>query len=78
MTANPGNLAPGSYNGSITVASPDTGQQITLPATLAINPMPQKIVLSQTGLTFTAVAQGGAPIPQTFGILNTGSGSNQR
>jgi trimeric autotransporter adhesin len=75
ITANPGNLAPGSYNGSVTVASPDNGQQITVPATLAINPTPQKIVLSQTGLTFTAVAQGGAPIPQTFGILNTGSGS---
>ena len=75
VTANPGNLAPGSYNGTITVASPNTGQQITLPATLAINPTPQKILLSQTGLTFTSVAQGGAPIPQTFGILNTGSGS---
>jgi uncharacterized protein (TIGR03437 family) len=74
VTANPGNLAPGSYNGSITVASPDTGQQITLPATLAISPAPAKIVLSQTGLTFTVVAQGGAPIPQTFGVLNTGSG----
>ena len=33
------------------------------------------MLLSQAGLTFTGVAQGGAPLPQTFGILNTGSGT---
>jgi uncharacterized protein (TIGR03437 family) len=33
------------------------------------------IVLTQTGFTFTAVQGGGAPSPETFGILNTGSGN---
>jgi hypothetical protein len=37
------------------------------------SPEPQ-IMLSQTGLGFTAV-QGSAPLPQSFGILNAGGGS---
>ena len=75
VTASPGSLPVGTYTGSITVSSSTTGQTITIPVTLAINPTPQTIVLSQTGLTFTAVAQGGSVIPQSIGILNTGSGS---
>jgi uncharacterized protein (TIGR03437 family) len=75
VMATPGALAVGTYTGSITVASATTGQTVTIPVTLAINPAPQTIVLSQTGLTFTAVAQGGSTIPQSIGILNTGSGS---
>src|SRR5258706_6574352 len=43
--------------------------------TLGVSAPPQKILLSQTGLTFTAVAQGGLPLPQSFGILNIGQGS---
>src|SRR5262249_46356052 len=35
----------------------------------------QKILLSQTGLTLITVASGGPPLPQSFGILNTGEGS---
>jgi uncharacterized protein (TIGR03437 family) len=75
VTATPGSLAVGTYTGSITVTSGTTGQTVTLPVTLAINPALQQIVLSQTGLTFTAVSQGGSVIPQSFGIFNAGSGS---
>jgi uncharacterized protein (TIGR03437 family) len=57
------------------VQSSTTGQSVTIPVTLAINPAPAVILLSQTGLTFTAVAQGGSVIPQSFGILNIGAGS---
>jgi uncharacterized protein (TIGR03437 family) len=75
VTATPGTLAVGSYSGTITVSSPDTGQQIVIPVTLAISAPPQKILLSQAGFTFTAVAQGGTVLPQSLGILNTGSGT---
>ena len=75
VTANPGNLAAGSYSGTITVASPDTGQQIIIPVTLAISVPAQRILLSQLGFTFTAVAQGGSVPAQSLGILNTGSGT---
>lgn len=74
VIANPGSLPVGSYSGTVTVASPDTGQQIVVPVTLAISSPPQKILLSQAGFTFTAVAQGGTVLPQSLGILNTGSG----
>jgi uncharacterized protein (TIGR03437 family) len=75
ITAIPGNLAPGTYSGTITMASPDTGDNIPIPVTLAISASITKILLSQPGLTFTAVELGGAPLPQNFGILNVGQGS---
>ena len=75
VTADPGSLGVGTYNGAILLASSDTGQQFSIPVTLAITAAPQKILLSQTGLTFTAVAQGGKPLPQSLGILNVGQGS---
>ena len=75
VTVTRGMLPVGTYSGTITVSSTTTGQVVIIPVILAVNPAPQRILLSQTGLTFTAVAQGGAAIPQSIGILNTGSGS---
>jgi uncharacterized protein (TIGR03437 family) len=75
VTATPGSLGAGTYSGSITIASTDTGESIVVPVTMSISATPQKILLSQTGLTFIAVAQAGAPLPQSFGILNAGQGS---
>jgi trimeric autotransporter adhesin len=73
VTANPGSLAAGTYSGNIVVSSP--AGNVTVPVTLAVSALQQTILLSQTGLTFTGVAQGGSPLPQSFGILNTGQGS---
>jgi uncharacterized protein (TIGR03437 family) len=75
VTATPGSMAAGTYSGSIVVSSATTGQNITVSVTLSISGTNPNILLSQTGLTFTAVAQGGSPLPQSFGILNTGQGS---
>jgi uncharacterized protein (TIGR03437 family) len=74
VTANPGTLTPDTYSGTITISDSGTGGQITLPITMAISGAQQKILLSQVGLTFTAVAQGGAVLPQSIGILNAGAG----
>jgi hypothetical protein len=48
---------------------------ITLPVTCTVVSARPKILLSQTGMTFAAVAQGGAPASQSFGILNSGQGA---
>jgi len=75
VTATPGSLPPGTYSGTVTIASAATGDQLVVPVTMAISSVQQRILLSQTGLTFVAVAQGGSVLPQTIGILNAGSGS---
>lgn len=74
VTASPGGLAPGTYTGRISIASSSTGERIDVPVTMIISSAQQTILLSQTGLTFTAVAAGGVVPPQTFGVLNIGQG----
>jgi uncharacterized protein (TIGR03437 family) len=73
LTATPGSLAPGTYSGQITITG--AGTTVTLPVSLSIAAANPIILLSQTGLSFVAVAQGGSPLPQSFGILNTGTGA---
>ena len=73
ITATPTSLAPGTYSG--TVAITGAGRTINVPVTLSVSAPTAGILLSQVGLTFTAVAQGGVPLPQSFGILNTGQGA---
>ena len=75
VTANPGTLAASTYTSTITIASATTGQSITVPATLTVNVPQAKIVLSQLGFTFVAVASGGTVLQQSLGIVNGGSGS---
>lgn len=46
-----------------------------VPISLTIRAPKQSIVLTQTGLLFTAVVGGGAGPPQGFGIANSGEGA---
>jgi hypothetical protein len=73
VTATPGSLTPGTYNGSISITG--AGSTLTVPVTLSISPASATILVSQNALTFNAVSEGGAPLPLVFGILNTGTGS---
>ncbi len=75
VSANPSGLAAGSYAGSITVSSATTNQSVTVPVTLLISASTASLLLSQNSLLFRAVESGGAEPAQTFGVLNTGSGS---
>ncbi len=68
-------LAAGVYSGSITVSSSTSNQTITIPATLVLSVPTPTILLSQTGLTYTAVVGGGAAPAQSIGILNVGQGT---
>jgi uncharacterized protein (TIGR03437 family) len=72
ITADPGGLTPGTYTGQVSVTG--AGATKNIPVTLTVSAIDQTILLSQTGLTFVAVANGGTVPPQTFGILNTGKG----
>ncbi|HEV8145465.1 MAG TPA: hypothetical protein VGP79_03755, partial [Bryobacteraceae bacterium] len=74
VRANPGTLGPGVYLGTVTVTSAATNQRAVIAVTMTINAQRQSIQLSQSGLTFTAVAQSGFVLPQSFSVLNTGQG----
>ena len=66
VSANPSNLAAGTYTGKVVIAS-DTDQAVVSVSMVVAAPQ-AVMVISQAGLTFTGVAQGGAPLPQSFGI----------
>jgi sugar lactone lactonase YvrE len=74
MTADPAMLPAGTYTGSVTIDGGSAGTR-TVQVTMTITTNPFVMLLSQAGLTFTAVQNGGAIPPQTFGVLNLGSGT---
>ena len=76
VRADPNSLPPGTYTGHVTIAgtTPETGS-VTIPVAMTITTNPLLLLLSQTGLTFTAVQNGGVIPAQTFGVLNLGSGA---
>jgi uncharacterized protein (TIGR03437 family) len=73
VAANPAGLPPGTYTGIVTVSA--SGKQISLPVTMTISSLDQAILLSQQGLSFTAVAKGGVVPAQTFAVRNIGTGT---
>jgi uncharacterized protein (TIGR03437 family) len=75
VTATPGTLPAGVYSGTITAKSPDTTDVIAIKVTMVISKAVPIIVLSQAGLTFGKVQDGGNPLPQTIAILNSGQGT---
>ena len=77
VTADPSSLDPGTYQGNIHIASSTTGEQIDVSVLVTISAVRQSILLSQTGLNYVAVAQGGSVPSQQVGVLNTGEGIMQ-
>ena len=73
VTANAAGLRAGTYTGRVTVSS--GSESFVTQASLIVSAAGARILLSQTGLTFTAVAGGGVALPQSFGVLNEGSGT---
>ena len=72
ITADPAGLAPGTYSGSLTVATA-VGDQ-TLPVVMTVSAIDKAILLSQSGLSYIGVSQGGIVAPQTFSVINIGTG----
>jgi len=66
-------LAPGTYNGAITV-TPDTGAPVLLPVTLIIDPPPVMNV-TPLSLAFNAISGGPNPAGQAVTVANSGGGT---
>jgi hypothetical protein len=75
VKADPEKLEVGTYTGRLRVEANAKGAPVDIPVTMTISNIEQAMLLSQTGLSFTAVKQGGIVPPQTFGVLNLGRGS---
>jgi uncharacterized protein (TIGR03437 family) len=73
VTADPTGVPPGTYGGSVSVTVGTTTAIVSV--VMTVTSTQQILTLSQAGLTFRAIAGGGAPPPQTISVLNTGSGS---
>jgi len=73
VTADPTSLAVGTYSANIVITSAAGAATVSVTMTISANPL--ILLLSQTGLTFTAAQNGGAVPPQTFSVLNLGSGT---
>ncbi len=73
VTANPAGLAAGTYSGTIRVQG-DAGGTLVIPVVMTVSTLTQALRLTQTGMSFSAVAQGGVVPSQTFGVVNVGTG----
>ncbi|MCS7023845.1 MAG: hypothetical protein NZV14_03505 [Bryobacteraceae bacterium] len=67
------NLPPNTYTGSIEIRALGSTQRVLVTLVVAEAPRP-RILLTHPSLRFTAVAGGGPPLPQFFGVLNVGEG----
>jgi len=73
VTADPSNLLAGTYSANLVISSAAGSATVSVNMTISANPL--IMLLSQTGLTFTAVQNGGAVPPQMFSVLSLGSGT---
>ncbi len=73
IQADPTGLDPGTYTGTVTITAGTAGT-VAIPVTMTVAPVTRLLLLSQTGLKFNAVFQGGAPLPQTLAVINAGQG----
>jgi uncharacterized protein (TIGR03437 family) len=73
ITADPAMFPIGTTSASLLVLGTNL-QSSVIPITVTVAPRPQKIALSRAGLTFVAVPGGGVTPPQSFAVLNTGTG----
>ena len=73
VTVNAAGLAPGTYHAAVLITGGD-GSQTTVPVSLTVSNGAGKLLLSQTGLTFTAVQGVGVSADQSFQALNAGAG----
>ena len=75
LQINPAGLAAATYYDTLTVSS--AGQQLPVSVTLQVSSSAASILLSSSGMTFTAVAgaAGASPASQTVAVLNGGQGT---
>ncbi len=74
MVANPAGLSHGTYSAIVSIGSPSTDETEEVALTMTVSPARQTVLLSSTGMTFTAVQGGGIVPPQKLAVLNSGQG----
>jgi uncharacterized protein (TIGR03437 family) len=74
FVVDPTGLPPSTYSSQIVINGSD-GETLKLPVKTVVNSLSQVMDLTQTGMVFGTVAQGGTPPPQSFNILNSGQGA---
>jgi uncharacterized protein (TIGR03437 family) len=80
VTINPVGVLPGVYYANVVVSSSDGSQTFKVPITLTVTPVAgspsgPSLIVSQTGLTFTAVVGGGSAPSQTVWVVANGGGA---
>ena len=75
VSIDPSSISAGTLSETLLISSDATGQTISLPVALSVASKPQRLVVSQKGLTFQAVQGGGVTAAQPFSVLNAGGGS---
>jgi uncharacterized protein (TIGR03437 family) len=75
INLDPDKLTAGTFTGSLVITSSVTGQTVTIPVALSVAARPQRMLLSQKGVMFTAVKNGGTTPAQSFSVLDEGGGS---
>ena len=73
VTVNPSGLVPGTYAGNVSVGFGT--QSVGVAVLVTVTSSQATFQLSQTGLRFQAVAQGGTPPSQTLAVFNGGGGT---
>jgi trimeric autotransporter adhesin len=74
VTADPTKLPVGTTSATLFILGTNF-QSVSVPISITVSPAPQTLALSQGGVTFVATPGGGVTPPQTFEVLNTGSGT---
>ncbi|MBC8165846.1 MAG: hypothetical protein H7Y20_08245 [Bryobacteraceae bacterium] len=77
MTIDPAQLTTGTFQGSLIASGTASGKSIAdrVPVVTVVKKSQKVILLSQTGLSYFAVAGGGAPLPHSISIANVGVGA---
>lgn len=73
VTLSAANRAIGVYSGTLRIRA--GGEDTAIPIRVTVGTTAPSLLISQTGLTFTAVSGGGSPLPQSVGVLNIGGGA---
>jgi uncharacterized protein (TIGR03437 family) len=68
-------LRPGIHSTLITIESQRAQQTQTLEATLLLSQTSKRLVVSQSGLSFTGIERRGTAVRQTVAVFNTGQGT---
>jgi uncharacterized protein (TIGR03437 family) len=75
VTITPGQLAAGTYTGTLTITGPAGTNPVTIPVSASVVAPATKLQITQAGITFRAIQGGGKPLSRSFACVNVGSGS---